>query len=79
MSAHFKRRPALFETEKRKLLEALRVCRKAIEDSHRGLKPGCPTYRLGDQVMAAIDGLATELTADPRHFHGKPHSPPSGS
>jgi hypothetical protein len=71
MSSQFRRYPQLFETEERRVLEALYECRKAITDSHRSLKPECPTYRLGSVVIEAIDGLAGELTGDPKHFHGK--------
>jgi hypothetical protein len=33
------------------------------------LKPGSPTYRLGDPVLKAIDDLAGELTGDRHFFH----------
>jgi hypothetical protein len=77
MSPRSRRYPQLFETEKRRVLEALYECRKAITDSHRHLQPECPTYRLGSAVTAAIDVLAGELTGDPKHFHGRPHCAPS--
>ena len=69
MIQRHKRRPELFDTEKRRLLEALRQCRKAIIASHRVLHPWSPTYQLGHEVTEAIDDLAGELTGDRRFFH----------
>ena len=74
MIQRHKRRPELFETEKRAVLEALRHCRNAVIESGSHLHPWSRTYQLGHSVTAAIDELAGELTGDSKFFHARSSS-----
>jgi hypothetical protein len=69
-----KRYAELFPTQKAALLEALRICRTAVIEAYRNLKPSSRTYRLGEPLVTAIDDMAEELTGDAKHFHEKPNS-----
>jgi hypothetical protein len=71
MIQRHRRRLELFPIERDALIEALRVCRKAVIESHRHLHPWSPTYRAGEPVLKAIDDLAGELTGDRKMFWAK--------
>ena len=68
MIQRHKRRPELFPSQRDALLAALKHCRDAVIESHRQLDPRSETYRLGGEVMEAIDDLAGELTGDRKIF-----------
>ena len=72
-----RRRKELFPSKKEALLEALRLCRKAVIDSHVRVFPSGPIYKRCCALTEAIDDLAGELCGDRTVFHAEPHSPPS--
>ena len=74
MGYRSRRRPELFETEKRALLARLGECRAAVIEARSHLVPGCDTCRRGDAVTEAIDDLVELLTGDREHFWAKPHT-----
>ncbi len=68
MIQRHRRRPELFLSQRDALLTALKYCRDAIIESHRQLDPRSETYRLGGEVMGAIDDLTGELTGNRKIF-----------